>query len=180
LSQFPNSDIIDLLTVENLIANKADLQGGITRFTLEDVKSLTLEKQKDVKSEILRVGTFELPRINPRWHFKKHNFAYGLGNIFQANSSIIKIDVTTKESKEWTQEDCYPAESLFIPNPEGKEEDDGILMSIVLDTKAQKTFLLILDAKTMTEIGRAVVPQVVPFGFHGNFFGKEGVEDSFY
>ena len=47
------------------------------------------------------------------------------------------------------------------------DEDDGVLLSVVLDGPAGKSYLLVLDAKTMTEMGRADVRGVIGLGFHG-------------
>lgn len=37
----------------------------------------------------------------------------------------------------------------------------------------KSTFLLVLDAKTFEELGRAVVPVNIPYGFHGTFTATE-------
>ena len=44
-----------------------------------------------------------------------------------------------------------------------------MLLSVVLDGAAGATFLLVLDAQTLGEIGRARVPHHIPFGFHGQY-----------
>ena len=44
-----------------------------------------------------------------------------------------------------------------------------MLLSLVLDGAAGTTFLLVLDARTLAEIGRAQVPHHIPFGFHGQY-----------
>ena len=36
------------------------------------------------------------------------------------------------------------------------------------------SFLLVLDAATLVEIGRAECPHPIPFGFHGNYFPASG------
>jgi len=56
-----------------------------------------------------------------------------------------------------------------VPSPDARAEDDGALLSVVLDTRAS-SFLLVLEASTFTEIARATVPQTIPFGFHGQYF----------
>jgi len=40
------------------------------------------------------------------------------------------------------------------------------------DPEQPRSFLLVLDAGSMREVGRATIPPglLVPFGFHGNFF----------
>lgn len=41
------------------------------------------------------------------------------------NVQILKYDVLTKSSLKWGQEHCWPAEPLFVPTPDAKDEDDG-------------------------------------------------------
>ena len=57
-----------------------------------------------------------------------------------------------------------------MARPGGSAEDDGVLLSIVLDTAEERSFLLVLDAATLEERARAAVPHHIPFGFHGNHF----------
>ena len=54
--------------------------------------------------------------------------------------------------------------------PDGADEDAGVLLSVVLDARTGTSFLLVLDARDLSELGRAHVPQHVPFGFHGAYF----------
>jgi hypothetical protein len=60
-----------------------------------------------------------------------------------------------------------------VPDPKGAEEDDGVLLSVVLDSEASKSFLLVVDARTMQEMGRADLPHHVPFSLGGEFFPRE-------
>lgn len=43
----------------------------------------------------------------------------------------------------------------------------------MLNGDTATSFLLVLDAKDLTEIARAHVPHHIPFGFHGNFFAAD-------
>lgn len=54
--------------------------------------------------------------------------------------------------------------------PEPSAEDDGVLLSVVLDAERENSFLLVLDAHTLEELARAAVPHHIPFGFHGQFY----------
>ena len=40
----------------------------------------------------------------------------------------------------------------------------------MLDTNNGNSFLMLLDALTMQEVARAVVPEPVVFGFHAEYF----------
>eukprot|EP00961_Rhodomonas_salina_P172534 2326706-Rhodomonas_salina.1 len=62
-------------------------------------------------------------------------------------------------------------EPIFVPNPQAASEDDGVLLSVVLDGSTDKSFLLGLDAATMQEVFRAQLPHHCPAGFHGEWFG---------
>ncbi|MGH3868326.1 MAG: carotenoid oxygenase family protein [Pseudonocardiaceae bacterium] len=44
-----------------------------------------------------------------------------------------------------------------------------MILAVVLDTTKHRSFLLVLDAATFTELARAEVPHAIPFGFHGRF-----------
>ncbi|KLU83744.1 hypothetical protein MAPG_02795 [Magnaporthiopsis poae ATCC 64411] len=47
------------------------------------------------------------------------------------------------------------------------EEDDGCLLSVVLDGHKGTSYLVCLDAKTMVEVGRAELDFPIGIGFHG-------------
>ena len=64
--------------------------------------------------------------------------------------------------------DGIPAEPVFVANPEAQSEDDGILLVAVLDSKPE-SYMAIIDAKTMKEVGRAWLGLVKSFDFHGTF-----------
>ncbi|WP_041275086.1 carotenoid oxygenase family protein [Desulfotomaculum nigrificans] len=54
--------------------------------------------------------------------------------------------------------------------PNAAAEDDGVILSLVLDTKKGNSFLLILDACSFTELARAEIPHPIPFGSHGQYY----------
>jgi torulene dioxygenase len=106
--------------------------------------------------------------------------------------SIVKHDLETGEAKTWIVHGHTPGEPIFVPKPSsagsvtvqsgldsgggqregsGSSEDQGVLLSVVLDGIKGKSYLLVLDAQTMEEVGRAHVDGVVGFGFHGMHVG---------
>lgn len=114
----------------------------------------------------------ELPRIN----FKPHNgkpyrYAYGTSHSPDGRfiDQLAKIDTTTGETRVWREPETYPGEPVFVARPNATGEDDGVVLAVVLDGVRETSFLLCLDAASFTELARAEVPQVVPFGFHGQF-----------
>ena len=57
-----------------------------------------------------------------------------------------------------------------MPSPKAHAEDDGVLLSVVLDIGKDTSFLLVLDTATLEELARARAPHAIPFHFHGNYF----------
>ena len=80
-----------------------------------------------------------------------------------------QVNVKTKEVKSWDVDNCYPSEPVFIPRPDTKREDDGVVLSAVIGVKGQRSFLLVLNGENMREVARAYIPvKLVPL-FHGEF-----------
>ncbi|MFT4958897.1 MAG: beta,beta-carotene 9',10'-dioxygenase, partial [Halobacteriales archaeon] len=48
--------------------------------------------------------------------------------------------------------------------------DEGVILATALDADADRSVLLVLDATTLEERARALLPHHVPFGFHGRYF----------
>lgn len=69
---------------------------------------------------------------------------------------------------------------LHNSNREGAtQEDDGYLITFVVDKKTNESECVLLDAKTMssTPIARMKIPQKVPVGFHGAWLTEEQIKD---
>ena len=58
---------------------------------------------------------------------------------------------------------------MFVAAPGAEAEDEGVLLSVVLDAERGGSFLLVLDARDLDELARAEAPHHIPFGFHGQF-----------
>ncbi|KAK7953817.1 beta-beta-carotene 9'-10'-dioxygenase [Apiospora saccharicola] len=117
----------------------------------------------------------ELPTMNPTFACRKHRYTYclahrGLSTMFDG---IIKVDCETKEVLIWSGPRGHtPSEAIFVPRPSEEDrkpadEDDGVLLSVVLDGVNKTSYLLCFDAKTMTELGRAECEFAVAFTLHG-------------
>lgn len=118
-------------------------------------------------------AVFELPQKNyDAVNARPYRYAYGVGLKGRGSGFIdqlVKADVKKGESKIWRERGVYPGEPVFVPRPGARREDDGVVLSVVLDGLRRKSGLVILDAKSMQEIARAEVPHHIPFGFHGLF-----------
>lgn len=170
INAYDDASIIQNYYLRELEKPDSELSiGTIRRFRL----NLTTKK---AKSEILSNACIELPRIDYNRYNTESNyqFTYGVSLHPQQRqgfyNSLVKINTKTGENTYWFQEGCYPGEPVFYPSPKSKSDQEGILLSIVVDTESSNSFLLILDAITMLEIARAELPEPVVYGFHGEFF----------
>lgn len=132
------------------------------------------ESTYHLEPEVLADVSFEFPQINyDKYNRKKYRYLYGVG--ISGDFAVIKIDANTKSHVMWQEERCFPSEPVFIPNPSGTAEDDGVVVSAVNKhggTEEETTcFLLMLDAKTFKELARVEFEGVgrFPKDFHGSF-----------
>lgn len=163
---FNDTTVIDQLYLDHL-RNKpvTDVAGQLHRFHIH------LEEKK-VERRLLSKAPMELPRINyARVNARPYEYIFCAGNTIRGNflDNLTKINVTNGEVLVWQEANCYPGEPVFVERPQAESEDDGLLLSIVLDAAAQNSFLLLLDARTMQEVARALAPQRITFGFHGQY-----------
>lgn len=127
-----------------------------------------------VEYEVLIDEPMELPRRNEeRCNARDYSYVYGIGLSRGAEwtDQLVKARVKSGETRVWREEDCYPGEPVFVAEPGKDGEDAGVVMSVVLDARRGSSFLLVLDAGTFEEHARARLPNHVPFGFHGGYFG---------
>ncbi len=129
----------------------------------------------EVRQETVSEEYLEMPTIHYRAHnARKYRYVYGIGSYKDWHddfeNQLIKIDVTTGNHLIWYEEDCYPWEPVFAPNPSSTDEDNGAILSTVLDSKKDQCFLLILAADNFSELARISLPHIIPLGFHAQFF----------
>jgi beta,beta-carotene 9',10'-dioxygenase len=115
----------------------------------------------------------ELPRIDyARSNAHDYGFAYFTGSADGGwIDRLVKLDIREGTRSEWSSPGCYPGEPIFVREPGRDEEDGGVVLSVVLDSGAGRSFLLVLDAGSFEELARAEAPHHIPFGFHGEYVG---------
>merc|ERR1719221_1656897 len=106
---------------------------------------------------ICKTSGVEFPTIREQDHYGKP-YTYYYGNWISKMSapfydSIIKVNANDGSYIFWHVEGHYPGEPIFVADPGGSAEDDGVVMTNVLDSVGKESYLLVLDAKTMKEIG---------------------------
>ncbi|WP_432508861.1 carotenoid oxygenase family protein [Halorubrum ezzemoulense] len=165
---FDDDRAVTGLALSNLRSDDPDLpRGDLCRYTVP-------LSGGEATREPLHRGPVEFPVINYRAvNGTPHRYVY-LAETDGASSlptDITKVDVDTGTAHRWRESGTHPGEPLFVPAPEAENEDDGVLLSVVLDPEADRSRLVCLNAETLGELGRAELPHRLPFGFHGQFYG---------
>ena len=168
LCAFPDAGLIEDLYMERLRAGRPIARPDIRRVRVDLAAG-------NATSEILFEEGFDLPRINyGRCNERPYRYAWGVG--FGDSGwldHIVKADLAERSAQRWSEPGCYPGEPVFVAAPGSNgatpSEDEGVLLSVVLDGARESSFLLVLDARDLSELARAEVPGVIPFGFHGQF-----------
>ncbi|KZT63168.1 hypothetical protein DAEQUDRAFT_770851 [Daedalea quercina L-15889] len=147
----------------------------------------------------------ELPTVAPGKHHHTYRYAYGItrkpiSSGSSLSDGVVKLDMyaaaaaasavasdedlegkDSEYAKIWRVPDVTPSEPIFAPRPGGTSEDDGVLLSVALDSSPEKgagqSALVVIDAQTMEEVARAEMPIIYPFGFHG-VYTPSGVKPS--
>jgi beta,beta-carotene 9',10'-dioxygenase len=128
-----------------------------------------------VSSERLIDVPFELGQINyALYNERPYRYAWGVGTEDGWLDRIVRADVEERSHTEWHEPDCWPGEPVFVGRPGAEAEDDGVLLSVVLDSSRGTSFLLVLDAHDLAELARAEIPHHIPFSFHGRYAAGVG------
>ncbi len=163
---YEDNGVIDALYLKNL--RRSD-----RRLPKVELRRITLDPSAGKATvRALVEPDFELPRINYGARSRRsHRYAYGVGvRDIKATGfidQILKVDVDKGSTKTWRERGTYPGEPVFVPRPGATHEDDGVVLSVVLDSRRGTSFLLVLDGRSFAERARAAVPHHIPFGFHG-------------
>lgn len=145
-----------------------------TRATAEKLKDGSVFCTPDELFEAGSKGGFDFPKINyKRYNGRPYRYAYGSG-FFEngiTKNSLVKGDIMTRQITTWNAgDDFYCGDPTFIESPNAKDEDDGVLVSGICSARPDKEdYLVVLDAKTFKELGRASVPVRITPGIHSTF-----------
>lgn len=171
---YPDADIINAFYLKRLQDQALEIPfGNLRRYRIP------LNGQR-ATYEVISDVCMELPRFDYENFVMRADYRFVYASSINPQhrqgfyNQIVKVDNQSGQAWSWFEEDCYPGEPLFVPAPHRTTEDEGVVLSVVLDARQENSFLLILDAQTFTEKARATVPQPILFGYHGEYFDGEG------
>jgi beta,beta-carotene 9',10'-dioxygenase len=166
---YPDAGVIEDFYLDRVRVREPSHTAELRRFRLRPGAGT-------VSSERLIDAPLELAQINyARFNERPYRYTWGVGTDDGWPDRIIRADVEERSHDEWYEPDCWPGEPVFVARPDGEDEDDGVLLSVVLDGRRETSFLLVLDAHDLTELARAEIPHHIPFSFHGRYAAGVGV-----
>lgn len=119
----------------------------------------------------------DFPTINLDKSCIPHRYTYAACGSDPSQSSpvqgVVKIDSVQGTEQKWMPlKHEYLGESIFVNKKDGsKAEDDGYLMSFLMNGKENTSEFVIFDAQNVSKgpIVRVPLPTKIPFGLHGSF-----------
>jgi carotenoid cleavage dioxygenase len=135
-------------------------------------------ERRRVERAVIDPEAQEFPRVDERFVGRRYRYAVtmalpGDGDFAAATQTrLFRHDLIggTREVHDFGP-DRVPGEFVFVPRTAGAAEGDGWLVGYVVDTREQRTDLVILDAQRFTDapVARVHLPHRIPPGFHGNW-----------
>lgn len=166
------------------ISKPKDCQDGQNLVTLKYTSAEAHKTKGDsifLTPELIQETGFDHPCINQslclgrKYRYMYAGGLYGEDTIYRR--TVFKMDVSTHQLKLWKNaEESLLGEPTFIPTPNSKDEDDGVVLTTVCDIRPDHpSSLVVLDARTMTEIARANIPIPLKLLNHGYFVSPEEI-----
>merc|ERR1719341_1336811 len=134
------------------------------QIDIENEQALSSSWENNAAEAQPYYNQFDFPKVNPNYYGRHYCYAYGQAIVDVRRQYLVKKNVCdSTEDKIWYKEEHYSGEPIFIPNPNGTSEDDGVLLVIVLDGSARLSYLLLLDGQSFeTLVERTKSKDIVP------------------
>ncbi|HEY9749218.1 MAG TPA: carotenoid oxygenase family protein [Allocoleopsis sp.] len=142
---------------------------------------------KRVERQLVESRCCEFPFVHPSKAGRPYRYAYlGAAHAATGNAplqAILKVDLESSDRQLWSAAPHgYVGEPVFVPrsgyNEQGLpqaemmgSEDDGWVLSLVYDSKRERSSVVILDARDLNQgpVARLHLKHHVPYGLHGSF-----------
>jgi len=192
LSMYENTDVISRFYYDTLMSSTTDteyqgqakkrlsslpIQAQFRLGSIESAAKSSTPLPVELVFQADKAISMELPTINPAYLTKRHRFSYGCADRLKSSfmDGIVKFDNMSQTSIFWEKEGHTPGEPIFVADPEGTAEDDGVLLTVVLDGYVDRSYLLVLSARDLKEVGSAEMRGPMAFGFHGAYKAGGGM-----
>lgn len=176
-AKLDDNSVIWSFLLENLSSLPRDFSRQMAyaaRWRLPSVSDSSKSSKAEKIFEGTKENNIELPQINPKYEFGPTRYIFGIHSTTPNCTpfgALIRYDTITHTSLVWEIQKTIAGEPLFVADPNGNDELDGVLLSLVYDGNNNSSAMVALDPATMKEIGRASLPcgVIADMGFHGGF-----------
>jgi beta-carotene 15,15'-monooxygenase len=169
----PDATTIDSLYLDRLRdGDLGSLAGRLDRITVT-LDPDAADGAESTERRRLAEDGIALPTVSPDRWCRSHRYVYAMAMgqpVTEWARGVRKVDVETGESRTHRDGADYFGEPIFVPDPDGTDEDDGVVLTVGLDVAAERSRLLVLDGETLAERARVDLPHQLPFDFHGRYF----------
>jgi len=147
---------------------------ALTRFENLEIDPAT----RTVTRSLIDASPQEFPRIDERRTGRPYRYAYAAAMsdasmpAWETETRLFKHDIGTRTRAVHNfGPGRVPGEFVFVPAHAKAAEDEGWLIGYVIDTGANTTDLVILDAQRFeaAPVATITIPHRIPPGFHGNW-----------
>ncbi|RQH45455.1 Apocarotenoid-15,15'-oxygenase [Okeania hirsuta] len=132
--------------------------------------------ENNVEHKLLESRCCDFPNLNPNNVGEAYRYLFiGLAEQPSGNAplqAILKIDWQTGERQIFSVAPRgFAGEPLFVPFPNGVNEDDGWLLMLMYDAAEHRSDVVILDARDLNQkpVARLHLKHHIPYGLHGSF-----------
>ena len=170
----PDARFLDQGAV-SLMAGQPQAPGPLT---LRNV-TLNLHTRRAQQQAVPTGGALEFPRLHPaytgmptRWLATAAGWKTFPGRPPALLHGVQMVDLHSGRSQRFDYgEHAVAEEHIVVPKPGKSGERDAWLLGTTFDARRQATVLNLLDAAHVADgpIAQAVLPYLLPLGFHGNF-----------
>ena len=148
-----------------------DQPTNVVRYTLNMANWNQEPVIKNLINDTTIKQDFEFSTINPAYYGRRYKFGYMSQNVFALNGAVIKLNVDTGEViRKELPDGLFPTEPIFVADPNGTEEDDGLILMSGVDGGKEKGFIIVYNATNMEEIYRGTAPKKTLLGLHSKFY----------
>jgi carotenoid cleavage dioxygenase-like enzyme len=176
LIAFPDAAVVDALSFDRVERGVREATGDLRRFVLSEADG----SGGDVVTSRTVAENVALPRTAPTVRRRPYRYAYAQRTGRDDATGVVKVDVEEGTEQVWHEPERFAGEPVFVPRTgvedgsgggrDGdRDEDDGVVLSVVLDAHRERSFLLVLDGESFEERARAWLPHALPLGFHGEY-----------
>lgn len=150
------------------MVNVLALRAVLTKWRMNLKTGETHEEQMDDTIS-------EFPVVNLGYMGRKGRYSYHVAIPdlpTQLFDGLIKYDLHTGAGvRHAFAKNTFGSEPAFAPRENASAEDDGYVVTFVVDTETGASEALIIDAQNFSDapLARVKIPQRVPLGFHGTW-----------